>query len=146
MVTFHYIEFKAFIQATEDPDKVIQSIVNIAGEEIELEREDAEGYYGNPIQIVTGKIHRNREMDAVFDRLPRYVLEELLSSLKRRIDDRCNFYFRLDKQKAFQEEFELSEGNNTIRARARVESYPASREKALDHMQNYLEERLDEEG
>ena len=143
MVTFHYIEFKAFCQATEDPDKVVQAMVNLAGEDIELDREDAEGYYGNPIQIIEGKIDRNREMDAVFDRLPDWMLESLLDSLGRRLDERCNFYFRLDKQKAYDEEFELSEGSNTIRVRARVESYPAKREKALEHMRIYFSERLD---
>ena len=82
-MTFHYIEFKAYCQATEDPDKVIQAIVNIAGENIELEKEETEGYYGNPIEIIEGKISRNREMDLVFSKLPATVIQTLLNSLEK---------------------------------------------------------------
>ncbi len=142
MVTFHYIEFKTYCQATEEPDKVIRSILNIAGECIELEREDAEGYYGNPIQIITGKISRNKDMDKVFEKLPTSILQTFLKSIEKRVDERCNFYFRLDKQKAYEEEFILSEGGNTIKCRARIESYPAKREKAVDHITSYLKDKV----
>ncbi len=142
-MTFHYIEFKAYCQATEDPDKVIQAMVNIAGENIELEKEDAEGYYGNAIEIIEGKISRNREMDQVFRKLPATLIQTLLNSLNRRMDERCNFFFRLDKQEAYQENFVLSEGSNTIKCRARVESYPAKKEKAMGHMEEYLKYGLD---
>jgi len=142
-VTFHYIEFKAYCQATEDPDKVIEAIVNFAGENIELEKEDAEGYYGNPIEIIEGKVSRNSEMDRVFRKLPSTVIKTLLNSIDRRMDERCNFFFRLDKQEAYQENFVLSEGSNTIKCRARVESYPAKREKAIEHIEEYLENILD---
>lgn len=142
-MTFHYIEFKAYCQATEDPDKVIQSIVNIAGESIELEKEDAEGYYGNPIEIIEGDISRNREMDMVFRKLPETVIQTLLNSLERRMDERCNFFFRLDKQQAYEKNFVLSDGSNTIKCRARVESYPAKREKAIQRIENYLKSVLD---
>ncbi len=142
-MTFHYIEFKAYCQATEDPDKVIQAIVNIAGENIELEKEETEGYYGNPIEIIEGKISRNREMDLVFSKLPATVIQTLLNSLERRMDKKCNFFFRLDKQQAYQENFVLSDGSNTIKCRARVESYPAKREKAIDHLEEYLKGILD---
>ncbi len=142
-MTFHYIEFKAYCQATEDPDKVIEAIVNFAGENIELEKEDAEGYYGNPIEIIEGKVSRNSEMDRVFRKLPSTVIKTLLNSIDRRMDERCNFFFRLDKQEAYQENFVLSEGSNTIKCRARVESYPAKREKAIEHIEEYLENILD---
>ncbi|MFO7792212.1 MAG: RNA-binding domain-containing protein [Candidatus Saliniplasma sp.] len=140
-MTFHYIEFKTYCQATEDPNKVVQAIINIAGDDIELEREEAEGYYGNPIQIIMGKISRNNEMERVFEKLPSSILNTLLDSLEMRVDDRCNFYFRLDKQKAYEEDFILSKGSNTIKCRARVESYPAKREKALKHLETYLKDK-----
>ncbi|MFW5928732.1 MAG: RNA-binding domain-containing protein [Thermoplasmatota archaeon] len=142
-MTFHYIEFKAFCQATEDPEKVIQAMVNIAGECIHLEKEDAEGYYGNPIEIIQGKISRNNEIDQVFLKLPPSILKTFLKTLDKRIDDRCNFYFRLDKQKAYEKEFMLADGSNTIKCRARVESYPADKKKAVNRMENYLKEISD---
>ncbi|MFW6064825.1 MAG: RNA-binding domain-containing protein, partial [Candidatus Natronoplasma sp.] len=52
LVTFHYIEFKAFCHATESLDRVEISVENLAGRELEMDISDAEGYYGNPIKIL----------------------------------------------------------------------------------------------
>ncbi|MBS3816400.1 MAG: hypothetical protein KGY76_02425 [Candidatus Thermoplasmatota archaeon] len=138
MVTFHYIEFKTYCHATENLDKVKKAIENLVGQELEMEVSDAEGYYGNPIKILEGKISRNREMDAFFDRLPREIIKRLLDDLERRIDERCNFFFRIDKGKAYDEEFSLTRGDYSIRVRARVESYPSRKETAVEKMEEYL--------
>lgn len=142
MVTFHYIEFKAFCHATEDPDKVISAMENAAQHELEIESDEAEGYYGNQIIILESQISRNREMDLFFDSLPQTVIQDLLDSLERRIDERCNFYFRLDKEKTYDEELVLTEGENAVKVRARVESYPSKRETAVKKMNEYLKKRL----
>ncbi len=145
MVTFHYVEFKTYCHATEDPEKVESALENIAGEDIEIDYSKAEGYYGNRIIILESKIERNREMDAFFDKLPESAIETLLKTLERRIDERCNFFFRLDKEKAFLDELELSEGENTIKVRARVESYPSKKETAVEKMKEYLGKRTTED-
>lgn len=141
MVTFHYIEFKTYCHATEDKEKVRSALFNIIGQEIELEENEAEGYYGNPILIMSGKIDINTEMDDFLSRLNDDIIEELLMTLENRIDERCNFYFRLDKEKAYDEELKLSSGSNTIKVRARVESYPAKRDNAIKKMREYLQEK-----
>ncbi|MFP4142640.1 MAG: RNA-binding domain-containing protein [Thermoplasmata archaeon] len=138
MVTFHYIEFQTHCHATESLDKVKRVVENLAGQEMEFEMEDAEGYYGNPIKIITCKIDRNREMDEFFESLPRKLIEELHQQIEKRIDDRCNFFFRIDKGKAYEDEPVLTEGGNSIRIRARVESYPSKKETAVKKMQDYL--------
>lgn len=142
MVTFHYIEFKAFCHSTENPDKVVSAMENAAQQELEIESDEAEGYYGNQIIILESQISRNREMDLFFDSLPQNVIQDLLDTLERRIDERCNFYFRLDKEKAFDGELALTEGENVVKVRARVESYPSKRETAVKKMNEYLKKRL----
>lgn len=142
MVTFHYIEFKTHCHATEDIEKVKTSIENLVGQEIELELEDAEGYYGNPIKILKGKIDRNREMDDFFESLPKSVIDKLQDQIERRIDERCNFFFRIDKGNAFDEEPTLTKAGNSIRIRARVESYPSKKETAVKKMEDYLSDLL----
>jgi len=137
-VTFHYIEFKAYCHATESIDKVIKAIENLAGKELELEISDAEGYYGNPIKIFEGKISRNRDIYDFFKSLPEEVIQKLQKELDERIDERCNFFFRMDKGKAYKEEFVLTNGGNSIRIRARVESYPSKKETAIEKMNEYL--------
>ncbi|MFW6196254.1 MAG: RNA-binding domain-containing protein [Thermoplasmatota archaeon] len=141
-MTFHYIEFKTFCHSTEDPDKVVEVMENIAQHELEIECNEAEGYYGNQILILEGQISRNREMDFFFDSLPENTIKQLLNTLERRIDERCNFYFRLDKEHAHDEELKLTDGENSVKVRARVESYPSKRETAVKKMKKYLEERL----
>ncbi|MEF8832045.1 MAG: RNA-binding domain-containing protein [Candidatus Thermoplasmatota archaeon] len=138
MVTFHYIEFKTYCHATESLDKVENAVENLAGKELEIEISDAEGYYGNPIQILEGKISKNREMDEFFENLPEEVIQRLKKEVDKRIDERCNFFFRIDKGKAYEEEIVLTDGGNSIRIRARVESYPSKKETAVDKMEKYL--------
>lgn len=138
---FHYIEFKTYCHATESLEKVKKALFFIIGDDVEVEEEEAEGYFGNPILILTGKISRNREMDSFFDRLPESDIETLVDEIPRRVDDRCNFYIRFDKEKAYEEEVEFCQGSNTIRTRARVESYPASRENAMEKLERYLSEK-----
>lgn len=142
MVTFHYIEFKTFCHSTEDPDKVVLAMENTAQQELEIEVDEAEGYYGNEILILESQISRNREMDSFFDNLPEDIIQQLLDTLEKRIDERCNFYFRLDKEKAYNEEWRLSDDDNSIKVRSRVESYPSKRSTAVNKMREYLSKRL----
>lgn len=141
-MTFHYIEFKTYCHATEDIQKVKEVLSQIAGEGLELDIEisEAEGYYGNPIEILETTISRNRDMDDFFDHLPKDTVNELLETLEKRVDDRCNFYFRLDKEQAWDGDFSLVEGGNSISIRARIESYPAKRSSAIDILREYLKE------
>lgn len=138
MVTFHYIEFKAHCHATESLEKVKEAVGNLVGQELEMEISDAEGYYNNPIKILEGKISRNQEMRDFFEGLPDDLKAELVKELERRIDDRCNFFFRVYKSKAYEEELVLTEGGNSIRVRARVESYPSRKETAVEKMEELL--------
>ena len=142
MVTFHYIEFKTFCHSTEDPDRVVLAMENAARQELEIEIDEAEGYYGNEIIILESQISRNREMDTFFDNLHEDIIRQIIDTLEKRIDERCNFYFRLDKEKAYNEEWGLSDGDNSIKVRARVESYPSKRSTAVKKMQEYLSKRL----
>ncbi|MEF8874194.1 MAG: RNA-binding domain-containing protein [Candidatus Thermoplasmatota archaeon] len=137
-MTFHYIEFKAHCHATESLEKVKEAVENLVGQELEMEISDAEGYYNNPIKILEGKVSRNQEMRDFFERLPDELKAELVKELERRIDDRCNFFFRVDKSKAYEEELVLTEGGNSIRVRARVESYPSRKETAVEKMEEFL--------
>ncbi|MFW6064616.1 MAG: RNA-binding domain-containing protein, partial [Candidatus Natronoplasma sp.] len=58
--------------------------------------------------------------------------------VEKRIDERCNFLFRIDKGKAYEGESVLTEGGNSIRIRARVESYPSKKKTAVEKMKSYL--------
>ncbi len=139
-MTFHYIEFMTTCHATEDLTRVKEALHAVTLHEVEWEKEEAEGHYGNPILIIKGKLSRNTQMDDVFKNLPDSVIDELKRDLSKRIDENCNFFFRLDKSKAYLGDLSLSIGDNTIRVRARVESYPAKRKTALKKMSEYFDD------
>lgn len=144
MVTFHYIEFKTHCHATENIEKVKDAVENIVDQELEFEISEAEGFYGNPIKILEAKISRNREMDHFFNNISDSIIEVLQSELERRIDERCNFFFRIDKGNALEEEYFLTSGGNSVRVRARVESYPSKKETAVKKMEEYLSDILED--
>ncbi|MGM0509765.1 MAG: RNA-binding domain-containing protein [Thermoplasmatota archaeon] len=137
-MTFHYIEFKTYCHATEDIEKVKDILYELAGEDIEIEISEAEGYYGNPIEILETTISRNRDMDEFFKKITEDIVQDLLDTVERRVDERCNFFFRLDKEARLDDGLVLSDGENTVKVRARVESYPAKRSSAIEILKKYL--------
>ena len=136
------LSFRAFSLATEDPDRVERALRFVSGAE-EIKRSTSSGYHGNPIIIMEAKITDSKGIKAVFRSLGRQELERFLDTLDRRLDEDSFFFFRLDKQKAFLEELSIFNGDDCIHARAKVESYPKRREKALENGKEMLQQLLD---
>ena len=74
----------------------------------------------------------------------RHVMEKVLEAGERdriideigeRVDDDCSFHLRLDKQEAYSGISALGEG---LHLRAKVEAYPAKREKAVEAVRRSL--------
>ncbi len=143
-MTFHYIKFTTYCHATEDPSKVKEALINAAGREVEIEEELVKGHYGNTITIMRCELSKSVEYKTLFDDLPKELVESLLDTVEKRIDEDCNFYFRLDKASAYLEEPRLSDGNYVIKIRAKVETYPAKRKKALNNIKQFLNKCIEE--
>ncbi len=138
MMSFHYIELTTYCHATEDPARVKEALLNAAGSEAEIEEKTVRGHYGNTITIMQSKIEKRAEFRSMFDQFPKELIGSLIETLEKRVDEACNFYFRLDKASAYLEEPKLSDGNYVIKVRAKIESYPAKREKALSNTKQFL--------
>ncbi len=137
-----HLDFRTFAQATEVEERVKKAMTFATGsEDVAVNR--SEGYHGNKILIMTCTITRKADIRAFFRRLSRDDLMLLLNSVDQRMDDDGQFFFRLDKQKAFLEELVISSGDDCIHVRAKVESYPKRREKALENAKTMLQELLD---
>lgn len=137
-----HLDFRTFGQATEVEERVKKAMTFASGtEDINVDR--SEGYHGNKILIMTCTISRKADIRAFFRRLSKDDLTMLLDSVDQRMDDDGQFFFRLDKQKAFQEELVISSGDDCVHVRAKVESYPKRREKALENAKAMLQELLD---
>jgi RNA binding exosome subunit len=137
-----HLDLRTFCHATEVEESVRKAISFASGcQDIDVER--SEGYHGNRILIMSCTLSRKADIRSFFRRLSREDLAMLLDSLDQRMDEDGQFFFRLDKQKAFLEELSVFNGDDCIHARAKVESYPKRREKALENGKEMLQQLLD---
>ena len=132
------MHFRVFCHATEDETKVDQALKFASGAE-DITREVTEGYHGNPIVKLEVFIKEKRRSRDFFSRLDEDVIQELVGTLEKRVDDDCNLYLRLDKQEALLGSLKMTTSDDAIAVRAKIESYPKKRETAMKSVTEFLE-------
>jgi RNA binding exosome subunit len=136
-VPFHYVDLRAFCYATEDEKRVEGALRTFLPEEVEIERATSEGHHGDRIVVLSARVERADEMRHVLDRLSDLeTAQQLADELDERVDDNCSLFLRLDKQAAFGGDVRLGDG---LTVRAKVEAYPATKEKAVENAREALE-------
>jgi RNA binding exosome subunit len=136
-MTFHNLNFRAFIHATEDDGKVVRAVAFASGSD-DIKRTKSSGYHGNPITILQTMIKSKTGIDLFFKRLGAQNIEALLGTLDKRIDDDCTFFLRLDKQEGLAERMVISEKDDVIALRGKIKAYPCNRETAFKAVNDYL--------
>lgn len=137
-IPLHYVDLRTFCYATEDDKRVEDALRRFLPEEFEIERVESEGHYGDRILVLSARVETADDVRHVLAQLT--DLEEfdrLLAELDERVTANCELFLRLDKQAAFNGEVALGDG---ITFRAKVEAYPAKKEKAVDNAEAVLEE------
>jgi RNA binding exosome subunit len=137
-VEFHYIDLRAFCYATEKEDRVERALRHYLPEDCNVERETSEGHHGDEIVVVSARVENADEVRHVMNRVldaGEGERERLVSEIEDRVDDDCSFHLRLDKQEAYSGVSELGDG---LHLRAKVEAYPAKREKAVEAVRRSL--------
>jgi len=135
-VPFHYIDLRTFCYATEDDKRVEQALRTHLPKEVEIERATSEGHHGDRILVLSARVENADEMRHVLSTVAEISdVERLLDELDERVDENCSLFLRLDKQSAYRGEAELGEG---ITLRAKVEAYPAKKEKAVESAREAL--------
>lgn len=138
---FHYVDLRAFCYATEEEDRVEHSLRHYLPDEYPVEREWSEGHHGDPIIVLSARVDNADDVRHVMHRvLEAGERERIVNEIEDRVDDDCSFHLRLDKQRAFAGESALGEG---LHLRAKVEAYPAKREKAVEAVRRSLSEKRD---
>jgi RNA binding exosome subunit len=113
--SFHIIgaEINLLIHATEDKERMLNLITDLLGtDKDELNSTRLIGHWGNHIDMVKARLEGERASDLstfIFSSLDVYDRESLLNSLNAHVDDKGNFYLRIDKQKVCEGKVELSE-------------------------------------
>ena len=137
-VPFHYVDLRAFCYATEDEVRVERALRTFLPEEFEVNRVENEGFNGDRILVLSARVENADGVRHVLDVLADIDLDDIAAELDERIDDNCALFLRLDKQAAFKGQVRRGGG---IELRAKVEAYPAKKEKAVENATDALEAR-----
>ncbi|MFB6086572.1 MAG: RNA-binding protein [Halodesulfurarchaeum sp.] len=133
---FHYVDLRAFCYATEEEPRVRTALHTVLPPEAEIESAVGEGHHGDRIVVLTSRVERAGEIATIFDRLEAGIgLGRIRADLEDRLDENNALYVGLDKQAAARGDVELGDG---ITLRAKVEAYPAKRERALENAREAL--------
>ncbi len=140
-IPLHYVDLRTFCYATEDDKRVEAALRTFLPEEFDLERVESEGHYGDRILVLSARVERADEIRHVLDQLADLEdFERVMAELDERVTENTELFLRLDKQAAFNETVRLGKG---ITLRAKVEAYPAKKEKAVANARAVLEELHD---
>ncbi|MCE5297266.1 MAG: exosome protein [Euryarchaeota archaeon] len=133
--------FRAFIHATEDEENVLVALNNASGLE-EYERDVTEGHHGNKIEIVEGVLKKKKDIMNFFAALSKEDLRSMIDSIEQRVDEDCQLFARIDKQKAYLGEIALTRSDDAISVRGKIQTYPKNRDVAVKNITELLEKLI----
>jgi len=136
-IPFIYLEFRAYCQATENEFKIKDALRNAIGVD-EFDIDKLTGYYGNPILLYSGKIKSKKKILSFFDKFDNADIVKISSGLDQRIGDDLLLHVRLSKQEAYLGKTILSGKGDFIDVAIKIESYPASKDRALKLAREFL--------
>ncbi|NHX38063.1 MULTISPECIES: RNA-binding protein [Haloarcula] len=137
-VPFHYVDLRTFCYATEDDKRVEDALRTFLPEDYPVERAQSEGHYGDRIIVLSARVENADDIRHVLMQVASAPeIDAVRAELDDRVDDNCSFFLTFGKQAAFGGNVERGNG---ITLRAKVEAYPAKREKAVENARELLEE------
>ena len=137
-VPFHYVDLRTFCYATEDDKRVEDALRTFLPEDYPIERAQSEGHYGDRIIVLSARVENADDIRHVLTQVASAPeIDAVRAELDDRVDDNCSFFLTFGKQAAFGGSVERGDG---ITLRAKVEAYPAKREKSVENARELLEE------
>ncbi|MGC9152906.1 MAG: RNA-binding domain-containing protein [Vulcanisaeta sp.] len=116
------LEVETIIHATEDLDKIVDSLIRLLTENAPIIVEVLYGHYGNPIYKVYSFIGDKELVRNVISVICSSFInkESLLSTITNRIDASGNIFIRFDKQEFVKGRLVIVDGDDVIRLRIRA--------------------------
>ena len=130
----HNISYRAFVYGTENKETVLDSIKTLFPNS-SPQCEDTEGYYKNPVLILSNKIDKKSEIKDFVEKLLTMkdpARKRILNRLEDRIDDYGNLFLRFDKQRAFLGDLKVVEHGDSIHVKVKIAAYPAKKKVAIE--------------
>ncbi len=149
---FTQVELRAFVHATEDLEKVREALAFAAGFDLDEQKDSdqflkqltessSEGHFRNPITILELPLKRAAQVRRFWDRLlaDGAIRTDLAHEAPRRLDEELAFWFRLDKQEAVSGRLRLAPGEDVVRVRAKLATFPKDRQTGLAFLRRLFE-------
>ncbi|MBZ2165619.1 RNA-binding protein [Methanobacterium spitsbergense] len=130
----HNLSYRAFVYGTENKEKVLESIKTLFPNSLP-QCEATEGYYKNPVLILSNKIDKKREIKDFVEKLSKMndpTRKRILHQLENKMDDSGNLFLRFDKQRAYQGDLKVVEHGDSIHLKIKIAAYPAKKKVALE--------------
>ena len=143
------IEARAYSRVTEIPERVESAILNIfpsdVHDRIRIEKNVTEGHAQNTITVISGFLRHKRSCEdtltTILSSISQNERKELTRTLSQRLDDKCVFFLRIDKQAAYLERVKLANGPDVISIRIHIRQYPRC---VREDAEEFLRSRLDD--
>jgi RNA binding exosome subunit len=151
MLHIERIEARAYSLSTEDPNRVKTAVLHVhdekSREKVKLHETLTEGHLQVPILIInsvlTGKKACLETFYHILSSLPSEDISWLRASMERRLDERCVFFLRIDKQASFLGRLQLSKGADLINVQIHLHQYPRC---VLDDAKAFILDHLEKHG
>ncbi|MDM7274839.1 MAG: RNA-binding domain-containing protein [Thermoprotei archaeon] len=137
------LNLRTSVHATEVNERVVKALMELLPEDLRnnvtVEVGSHEGYYGNPIEVLTVNIRdpqaAARTLNYILSRLGENGRRLLWETLEERVESSGDLYFRVNKQKAYLGSLEVDEGDDVVRVHVR---FSGGRRKALAYYREAL--------
>jgi RNA binding exosome subunit len=136
-IPLHYVDLRAFCYVTEDERRVERALRTFLPEEFPIDREESEGHHGDRIVVLSARVENADDLRIVLDRVRSVdAIDTVREELDQRVTEDCELFLTFDKAAAYRGEVRLGDG---VTVRAKVESYPAKRETAIENARDVIE-------
>ena len=141
--TVHSVNISVFVHATEEEDKVLNVLKRFLSEDAKVQKEHATGHFRNPIDVLTVKITKPRDIAKFLELIKQNLslddMHKLLNDLNCYVDDEGVLFIRINKQEAARNSLKLGK-KDPILVRVKIAAYPARKEKALEVARGLLKD------
>jgi len=134
------IKVCVFVKPEDDEDKMKKKFISLfpfdlEKEKIVLQQSKATGFNQRKVIILEVDLEKERHTRSFLESFVSKLNDQqktMLVSQDNRIDDECNFFLRLDKQKLLDDEFWITDSGECFHVKINIAAFPKKKEKAKD--------------
>ncbi|MBU1199492.1 MAG: hypothetical protein KKF46_02440 [Nanoarchaeota archaeon] len=134
------IKVSVFVKPEDDEDKMKKKFISLfpfdlEKEKIVLQQSKATGFNQRKVIILEVDLEKERHTRSFLESFVSKLNDQqktMLVSQDNRIDDECNFFLRLDKQKLLDDEFWITDSGECFHVKINIAAFPKKKEKAKD--------------